>query len=81
MIYYQNCDPDNYALKRIHTDGTGEEIVRTGVFQNINMTSEYVYFTSFQNDLPVYQTPTFGAVEVTTFDAALEAASSQMKNN
>lgn len=80
IIYYQNCDPDNYALKRIHTDGTGEEIVRTGVFHNINMTSEYVYFTSFQNDLPIYQTPTFGAVEVTTFDAALEAASSQMKN-
>ncbi len=74
IIYYQNCDPDFYALKRIYIDGTGEEIVTDGVYHNINMTSEYVYFTEFNNDLPVYQTPTFGAVNVTTFDAAFRAA-------
>lgn len=74
IIYYQNCDPDYYALKRIYTDGTGEEVVKDGTFRNINMTSEYVYFTEFNNDLPVYQTPTFGAVNVTTFDAAFRAA-------
>lgn len=73
IIYYQNCDPDFYALKRIYADGTGEEIVTDGVYHNINMTSEYVYFTEFNNDLPVYQTPTFGAVNVTTFDAAFRA--------
>ncbi len=74
IIYYQNCDPDHYALKRIYTDGSGDEFVMDGAFHNINMTSEYVYFTEFNNDLPVYQTPTFGAVNVTTFDAALRAA-------
>lgn len=74
IIYYQNCDPDHYALKRIYADGTGEEFVMDGAFHNINMTSEYVYFTEFNNDLPVYQTPTFGAVNVTTFDAAFRAA-------
>ena len=74
IIYYQNCDPDHYALKRIYADGTGEEFVADGVFHNINMTSEYVYFTEFNNDLPVYQTPTFGAVNVSTFDAAFRAA-------
>lgn len=74
IIYYQNCDPDHYALKRIYADGTGEEFVMDGAFHNINMTSEYVYFTEFNNELPVYQTPTFGAVNVTTFDAAFRAA-------
>lgn len=74
IIYYQNCDPDFYALKRIYIDGTGGEIVTDGVYHNINMTSEYVYFTEFNNDLPIYQTPTFSAVNVTTFDAAFRAA-------
>lgn len=74
IIYYQNCDPDNYALMRIYTDGTGEEVVRNGVHQNINITSEYVYFTGFNSDMPIYQTPTYGAVNVRTFDAAITAA-------
>lgn len=74
IIYYQNCDPDNYALMRVYTDGTGEEIVRTGAFTNINITSEYVYFTEFGSEIPVYQTPTFGSLKVTTFDAAFRAA-------
>lgn len=74
VIYYQNCDPDRYALKRIYTDGTGEEFIADGVFHNINMTSEYVYFTEYNNNLPIYQTPTFGAANVTTFDAAFRAA-------
>lgn len=74
IIYYQNCDPDHYALRRIYADGSGDEFVTDGVYHNINMTSEYVYFTEYNNDLPVYQTPTFGAVNVTTFDAAFRAA-------
>lgn len=73
VIYYQNVDPDNYALKRVNTDGTGLEIVKEGVYRNINITSNYVYFTKFNNDIPVYHTPTFGAVNVTTFDAAVNA--------
>lgn len=73
IIYYQNVDPDNYALKRVYTDGTGLEVVKYGVYKNINITSKYVYFQEFNNDLPVYHTPTLGPVNVTTFDAAVNA--------
>lgn len=73
IIYYQNVDPDGYALKRVLADGTGLEIVKTGVYKNINITSNYVYFTDFGNDVPVYHIPTYGGYEVTTFDAALSA--------
>lgn len=73
IIYYQNCNPDDYALKRVYTDGTGLEVVANGVYKNICATSSYVYFTEFNNELPLYCTPTYGPVNVTTFDAALQA--------
>ena len=73
ILYYQTAEPDHYALKRIYTDGTGEEIVKTGVFTDINITGNYVYFHAFQSDMPIYMTPTVGSVNVTTFDAALSA--------
>ena len=75
LIVYQNCDPDNgYALKRINVDGSGLDIIKEGVYKDINITSSYIYFREFQNDVPVYQTPTFESGSVTTFDNALHAA-------
>ena len=71
VIYYQNCDSNDYALKRCFTDGTNVEVVKTGVYNNINITSAYVYFTDYNNTLPVYQTPTGGSVNITTFDNAI----------
>ena len=74
IIYYQNVDPDGgYALKRVYTDGTGLETVADGVYCDINITPDYVYFRGFQNELPIYQQSTFGSVNVNTFDAALQA--------
>ncbi len=77
LIYYQTVDPnggDGYALKRIRTDGSGMEVVKTGVFRDIQITSNYTYFREFGNDLPVYCTPTYGSVNVQNFNAAMEAA-------
>lgn len=74
IIYYQNVNPDSYALKRIYTDGTGEEIVRVGVFKNINITSEYTYFEPFGDSIQILMTPTYGTVNVSDFDAARIAA-------
>lgn len=73
-IYYQVSSSDSPALKRMLTDGSLQEVVKEGVFQNINITSQYVYFNSFYDDTPVYRTSTFGSVNVTTFDAAMSAA-------
>jgi len=77
MIYYQTVDvdgEDGYALKRIRVDGSNNELVHTGVHTDIQITSDYVYFREFGNDLPMFCTPTYGAVSVSTFDAAKEAA-------
>lgn len=78
-IYYQVSSADSPALKRMFTDGSSQEIVREGVYQNINITSEYVYFNSFNEATPVYKTYTYGPINVTTFDAAREAALQNLK--
>lgn len=75
-IYYQKNgieDGSQTALKRIRTDGTEEEVVAQGNYENINITSNYVYFNEFQTSVPVYKTPVNGPVNVTTFTAARDA--------
>lgn len=78
-IYYQVSSADAPALKRMMTDGSSQELVREGIYQNINITSEYVYFNAFDENTPVYRTYTYGPVNVTTFDRAKEAALANMK--
>ena len=76
IIHYQTVDMtggSNYALKRIRVDGSGEEIVRPGTAAGIQITSDYVYFHDFANDMPIYMTPTFGSVNVSTFSGASTA--------
>lgn len=73
-IYYQVSSADTPALKRMMTDGSSQELVMEGVFQNINITSNYVYFNGFNESVPVYKTSTFGPVNVVTFEAAKQAA-------
>jgi len=77
-IYYQVSSSDAPALKRMRTDGSEQETIRDGVYQNINITSQYVYFNAFKENTPVYKTSTYGPVNVTTFDAAREAALKNM---
>lgn len=78
-IYYQVSSQDAPALKRMFTDGSSQELVREGVYQNINITSQYVYFNAYNETVPVYKTGTFGPINVTTFDAAMQAAMENMK--
>ena len=58
----------------MNIDGTNIEIVDEGVFENINITSAYVYYNEFDNPIPVFKTPVSGPVSVTTFDMARDAA-------
>ena len=76
-IYYQKNDKDEPALMRMRLDGSEPEIVAEGNYQNINMTSYYVYFNEFNSDTPIYRTPAEGAVNVTAFTAARDAALQQ----
>ncbi|MGN0376230.1 MAG: DUF5050 domain-containing protein, partial [Suilimivivens sp.] len=52
-IYYQKNDADAPALMRMHLDGSDPEVVAEGNYQNINITSYYVYFNEFNNEIPV----------------------------
>lgn len=78
-IYYQVSSESAPALKRMFADGSSQELVREGVYQNINITSEYVYFNAFDEPVPVYKTSTYGAVNVTTFDAGMQAALEELE--
>ncbi|MBD5450666.1 MAG: DUF5050 domain-containing protein [Lachnospiraceae bacterium] len=73
-IYYQTNSKTEPALKRMFIDGSSQELVREGIYQNINITSAYVYFNAFGEPTPVYKTSTTGAVNVNTFDAGMQAA-------
>lgn len=73
-IYYQTSSETEPALKRMYIDGSNAETVAEGVYENINITSQYVYFNQYGASVPVYKTNTFGSVNITTFDAAREAA-------
>ena len=76
VVYYQTVsekDPEGYALKRARVDGTSRETVKTGVFTDLSVTSTYVYFREFNNEVPIYCTPTYGSVNVRPFTAAMDA--------
>lgn len=72
-IYYQTSGTTP-QLKRIRRDGSDMSVVAEGAYTNINATSNYVYFTRFGSETPVYKTPASGPVNVTNFDAASTAA-------
>ena len=76
-IYYQKNDSESPALMRMRLDGSEPEVVALGNFENVNITSLYVYFNEFGNELPVYRTPAEGSVNVSTFEAARNAAANQ----
>lgn len=69
-IYYQKNSETEPALKRMRIDGSENEVVAAGIYQNINITSSYVYFNAFGAPTPVYKTPVYGPVNVTEFTAA-----------
>ncbi len=73
-IYYQKSSTTDPALKRMTLSGGNPEVVMNGVFENINITSEYVYFNEYGAATPVYKTSTYGPILVSTFDAARKAA-------
>lgn len=78
-IYYQKNDKDSPALMRMRLDGSELEVVSEGIYSNINMTSRYVYFNDFFDEINTYRTPLDGPVSVSTFNAAKEAAFEQQK--
>ncbi len=71
-VYYQKSSETSPALVRVTLDGSEEEIIAEGVFNNINATSRYVYFQEFGNELATYRVALNGT-EVSAFTAASNA--------
>lgn len=69
MIYYQVSSSKNPRLMRMNKDGSNQETVAEGVFKDINITRDYVYFSEFGTDYPLYSTPTTGSIDVREFYA------------
>jgi hypothetical protein len=72
-IYYQTSG-ETPQLKRIRRDGSDMAVIAEGAYNSINATSQYVYFTKYGTTTPVYHTPSSGQINVTTFQAAADAA-------
>lgn len=77
-LYYQRNSATGPALIRMNTNGQNPEVLMEGNFTHINVTSRYVYFTSFGAEMPIYRTA-IGSSGVTTFEAAMEAAEKNLK--
>ncbi len=73
-IFYQTSDTDTPALKRINKDGTGETVLAEGVYHNLCVTSQYLYFTAYGADTPMYHCPIYSD-NVQEFTAARDAVS------
>lgn len=72
-IYFQIDDQDNSKLCRIRKDAqTNEyEVIMEGNFENINITSNYVYFNQFNNRSMTYRTPVNGSIRVQSLSDAI----------
>ncbi|MBO4678731.1 MAG: DUF5050 domain-containing protein [Lachnospiraceae bacterium] len=79
IIFYQKGSTTSPELKRMNINGSSVETIAQGVFNSINVTSQYTYFKEFGHDTITYYTPTFGSVDVREFTAARDAALENLK--
>ncbi len=72
FIYYQKSG-DLPQLKCMRMDGSSVKVIAEGNYTHINMTSQYVYFQEFGNDVAMYHSQ-LGSDYYELFSAAEEAA-------
>jgi len=72
-IFYQRSSKTDPGLIRMNLDGSNNELIAEGIFSEINMTSQYVYYHNFGSDVPMYHTAINGPAIASTFDAARNA--------
>lgn len=71
-IYYQK-NGATPQLKCMRTDGTDVMVIAEGNYTHINMTSQYVYFQEYGDDISLYHSP-LGSNGFSSFQAAKSAA-------
>lgn len=77
FIYYQK-NSTSPCLMCMRTDGSDAQLIAEGIFTNINMTSQYVYFQEYGNDTTVYHSY-LGSNFYGVFAAAKDAATANME--
>ena len=70
VIYYQKNSTTDPKLIRIHTDGSGSEVVAEGNYTGIECTSTFTYFRDFDSD-NFYYTSTLGGIYVEQFNPSV----------
>lgn len=75
-IYYQK-NGDTPQLKCMRVDGTAVSVIADGVYNNINMTSQYVYFMEYNNETTLYHSY-IGSTGYDVFSGARDTAYSSM---
>lgn len=53
-VFYQTVDREAPALKRINKDGSGMVTLAEGVYHNLCLTSQYLYFNAYGDDTTMY---------------------------
>jgi len=71
-IFYQTSSQKNPCLMRMKIDGTDQEIIASGVFTEINCTSEYTFFRAYDNETLFYYVPTQFGTQVSEFHPLIE---------
>ena len=67
-IYYAFSDPSNPCLKKCNLDGSGTTVLFSGIVNNINLSSQYVYFMVYGSDDVMYHMPLNGSSNATYFE-------------
>lgn len=73
IIFYAKAAGEDSALIRMQADGSNQEVVMSGIFHNINITSGYTFFQSYDDPVTTYMTSTYGNPQVYEFMLAKEA--------
>ncbi len=76
-VYYQT-NGDTPRLMYMRTDGSDPQMLADGIYTNINMTSQYVYFQEYGNEAATFHSA-LGNSFYDVFSAARDAAVANMK--
>lgn len=69
-IFYQVSHEKTPGLYRMNKESLESELIKEGVFCNLNADSSYLYFNDFYNTVPIYQVPVSGSTIVSEFTIA-----------
>ena len=67
-IYFQRNNLDGtQAFCSVNTDGSNYKVIKEGHHTNINVTSQHIYFSEFDQEDVIYQLPRNGEGDITVF--------------